>query len=239
MINITLHEFKMIRDNYHPDYTSSDDSLGDFYEEGKGSDSIYKKEVIRKSDNKVFVLKTIYNTSGGFIHDDPYDCDFEIDYEKEDTIDPYNELKLEERKKNKLIEEEKRLKDIESKEKAASLVKFSNENPIIPFEEYKDYSKAYATHFVLNKKISMDELNIFIEKFVSPLCEKYNLEKNSLFHSLSSLKSKTEISKWLCKYERIYNKATKTKKVITLKGKEIELTEREVSQLKSQLDNKI
>ena len=46
MIKITAHEFKMIRENYHPNYESKEhgDEPGDFYETGKGSDIIYGGE---------------------------------------------------------------------------------------------------------------------------------------------------------------------------------------------------
>lgn len=241
MIKITVHEFKMIREDYHPDYESKEhgDELGDFYETGKGADIIYQKSITRKEDGAVFVLKTISNTSGGFIHDDPYDCDFEIDYNKEDTIDPYDELKLEERKlaKEKAIEKEKEDKE---KEAAKALeISFSLDNPVIPFQEYKDFCKSLVNHNMFSSKGTFQDLQDFLKEYIRPLCKKYNLEANSLFHSTSSIRTKKGISEWLCKYEKAYNKKHSLNKVISVKGEIIEVTEKDIKSILNQLQNKV
>ena len=77
MILITLHEYKMLMDGYHPEFESDDDQ-GIFVEQGKGADVIYRKDVIRKSDNKSFWFEYAHNADGGFNHDEPRDVILEL-----------------------------------------------------------------------------------------------------------------------------------------------------------------
>lgn len=236
MIYITPHEFKMLQQDYHPDYTfkyeEDEDSLGIIEEEGKGSDVIYKKTLIRKSDKKEIVLRTISNLSGGFNHDDPYDCDFSIDSKKEDTIDPFNELDLEGKKVRKSAKLEADKKKKEEETAKALEVEFDLENPLIPPNEYRELCLRY-----LNLKTFQDLFDV-VDNFSRPLAKKYNMDINSLHYPiLHHNKKKDSLMKYILKYEKSYNKSNVITKVIPLKiqGQTLELSEKEARAVLKQL----
>jgi len=235
-IKITSHEFKMLRDDYHPEFTfkyaEDEDSIGIMDEEGSGADIIYKKTLIRKSDNKEFILKSTYNTASEFIHDEPFSCDFVIDSKKEDTLDPFNELDLEGKKKRK---EAKLLKDKEDKkqeELQANLNDFDIENPVIPVDEYRELCLGFL------KTKTFHDLQVYVKEVTAPLALKYNLETGSLHYPLTTYhNSKDKMMKMVLKYEKNYNKNRNITKVISVKvqGQILELSETEARSILKQL----
>lgn len=234
-IKITLHEFKMIRDDYHPEFTFNDpldeDSLGKIDDEGKGADIIYKKEIVRKSDNKIFLLKSIYNTASDFIHDEPYDCDFIIDRKKEDTLDPFNELDLEGQKKRKLEAQQKEIKEKEEAKRKEELIEFSFDNPIIPPNEFKKLCFHYL------EIVTFQDLHDCVDKNTKPLAFKYKIELESLHFSIVGNNKKPAMMKLILKYEKAYNKKHDIVKTIPLKikGEIIDVNEKEARSILRQL----
>lgn len=231
-IEITPFEFKMILDGYHPEYNSSEDD-GDFVENGKGADILYQKQVSRKIDNKVFNIQYLYNTDGGFRHDSPYDGDFIISKTKKDTLDPYNELKLNETKVeietdnyNK-SEVELLLEEIDNNKK--HYTEFDHKNPTITPEDMKYIFDTVNNTKTLGefKDMQLVVLKKAIEYKHEPESIRFTKAFTGRFYSKAG---------WLQKYTDSYNEKFNIKTDITIQGQKFSLSQKEVIALRKQLN---
>lgn len=222
-ISITPHEYKMLMDGYHPEFESDDDP-GEFVEQGKGADIIYRKAAFRKSDKVEFWFEYAHNTEGGFNHDEPRDGNFKIDHKKEDTLDPFDELGLNE--PEKVIEVKPRtiyddLNDIKD-----VCVDFDLTSPTITHEELVILYKGYKS------VITMSDLHIEFDKIVH-IAVKYKLTAESIKGIFDKHKGKPQ--SWLNKYKDDYNEKFGVLTEVIVQGQVFHLTTKQVKSLRKSL----
>lgn len=210
-------------DGYHPEF-ESDDEQGEFVEQGKGADIIYKKTAIRKSDSVEFWFEYVHNTEGGFNHDEPRDGSFKIDYKKEDTLDPYDELNLNEPVK---VAKVKPLTSYDVyRDMKGECVDFDLEFPTVTPEELKAHFKTY------NSAKVMSDLQIEFDRMIE-LSIKYKLEVESIKSAFDCYKSKPNT--WLQKYEDDYKEKFNILTEITIQGQKYALTIKELKNLRKSI----
>lgn len=224
MLLITPHEYKMLKDGYHPEF-ESDDEQGVFVEQGKGSDIIYRKEIVRKSDNENLWFEYAHNSDGGFDHDEPRDGNFRIDYKKKDTLDPYDELNLNEpvlivpEKPRTIQDDYGVIKD--------ECVDFDFNDPILKPEEV-------LALFNENKKVKtmIDHKNFSHSIFKMAI--KYKIEANSLRFSEGYIDSEFSKNKkgWLQKYTDKYKDKYNILTEIVIQGQIFKLNTKEIKKLR-------
>ena len=240
-IGITLHEFKMLQQGYHPLYSYDEEDRDDLGTEiySKGATASYEKKVTRISDFEVFSLVTFANKSEGYTFDEPEDCDFYIDYKKVDTIDPHDELKLAEKAAHELEQENKRKQkeiDDAEKERIKALQKdFDFKNPTVPPEEI---AKIQDLIYKFEKRTKITR-NDFFNDFSKPIVEfseKHQLEPESLRFALVRNNTVDKCKSFMKKYKNNYNKKFGIETQVTIQGQNFYLTQSEVQKLLKELD---
>lgn len=194
-IEISRNEFKLlISKESHPEYDSSFDR--EFVEEGKGSDIIVRRKIVRYSDSKVFYIYLVYNTQYCDYSDDIYDGNFVISENKKDIYDEYGEIKKEPeiKKPVPLTENELLFLKITEKSNVENFVDFEK-SYIIPPEELRLYIDKFV--LILNNCTVKNLHFMLIES--AKLSLKYSVKYESIFHTFSPFKKKID-------FERFYNK---------------------------------
>lgn len=226
LISITPHELKMLINGYHPEFETSDEQ-GSFVEKGKGSDIIFEKEAKRKSDGQIFKFSYIHNSELSWNHDSVYAGDFIVDESKEDTLDPYNELKdvacKSENKSKTLYDQYEAIKD--------TLTPFTLDNPIVNPEVLADIFDRFCAAVTDREFVnfSSEFLKLAVEMNIEP----YSIR--SVFLKHREKKSRT----WLSNYRDLYNKINDINTKIVIRGIEYEFSQKEIESLKKQLSPKI
>jgi hypothetical protein len=226
MIDITKHEFHMLKEGYHPDYIT-DDELGENVDDSKDYDTTYRKEVKRRLDGQMFYFEYIHNTAdgGAWSHEEPCSGDFQVDLNKKDILDPYNELNL-----NEVIKEEpKKIKTLHDfyfdvKNKCSD---FDLNNPIIPVEDLKSLLKEH------NAMKTNGDLFTWFNSLLK-IATKYEIEVEGLKHQFTGNKIKTKAH--VLKYQDNYNEKFNILSKIKIQGQVFELTAKEIKKLRNSLN---
>lgn len=205
MIYITKNEFKMLLDDFHPEYKAQNDTeietLGHFFDNGKGADIIYEKMFVRLSDNKVFALRTIYNNEIQSIHEDfTYDCDFTISARK-------TEQKKQEEKKPEIKE---KFPDFDLNLAQLTMTELD------------------TLHKTFKKAKNIKELQEFLSLKIIPISNKYKIDSSSLYYFFTSPDNLKNLNKI---YKKIYHSVHNLTTEITIQGHTFQLTEKEIEKI--------
>lgn len=226
-IALTQNEFNILVLDNHPDFDAC--SNRNIMIESDNCDIIYEREVIRKSDNKTFILSFIYNSGfGGYqdwIHDS--NCDFVIDTNKKDIYDSRGSL-IEEKKAVTKIEQ--RHSDVYEKMVQAGLItkEKTNRNWLnMTSDEFADLF--LYTHEAFNPLSDVTIASASQEVF--RLAVKYKINGDLLWgKTFQNKKLKHASRERIKKYFENEKKGTETKEktvTVVINGKKVKISDDE------------